>query len=63
MHLYLVETMRQLKVDELTFFRIAHVWAFGTDPDLSTDVCQYRLHALIPKYVETYIKKLQEERR
>lgn len=59
MHLFLCNKMAQLHVDELTFFRIAHVWAFGTDPDLSTDVAQYKLHALIPRYVVNYLKSLQ----
>jgi len=63
MHLYLVYEMRRLKVDELTFFRIAHVWSFGTDPDLHDDVAQYKLHAVIPKYVEKYVQNLQQERR
>lgn len=59
MHLFLVNKMDQLKVDVLTFFRIAHVWAFGTDPDLSTDVAQYQLHAIIPRYVVNYLKSIQ----
>lgn len=59
MHLFLVNKLNQLKVDAHTFFRIAHVWAFGTDPDLSNDVAQYELHALIPRYVVSYLKSLQ----
>ena len=59
MHLFLVAKLNQLRLDDVTFFRIAHVWAFGTDPDLSTDVAQYRLHALIPRYVVSYLKTLQ----
>ncbi len=59
MHLYLVSKLNQLNVDDITFFRIAHVWAFGTDPDLSSDVAQYRLHTLIPRYVVSYLKSLQ----
>lgn len=59
MHLFLVNKMDQLKVDVLTFFRIAHVWAFGTDPDLHDDVAQYQLHAVIPRYVVNYLKSIQ----
>jgi hypothetical protein len=58
-HLFLVNKLNQLKVDAQTFFRIAHVWAFGTDPDLSNDVAQYQLHAVIPRYVISYLKSLQ----
>jgi hypothetical protein len=60
MILYLVETMRRLNVDTHTFFRMAHIRMFGTDPDLSNDVCQFHLHALVPKYVQAYLKLLQQ---
>lgn len=59
MLLFLVNKMRQLKADELTFFRIAHVWAFGTDPDLHDDVAQFKLHGIVPVYVRNYLKTLQ----
>ena len=60
MLLYLVATMVRLKVDEQTFFRIAHVWAFGTDPDVSTDVAQFKLHAIVPPYVRKYLHHIRE---
>ena len=58
-HELLKRKLEELKVDELTFFRIAHVWAFGTDPDLHNEVAQYKLNAIIPKYVERYVQSLQ----
>lgn len=61
MLLALVETIHRLKVDEQTFFRLAHVWSFGTDPDVSTDVCQWRLHGIVPPYVRKYVVHINEE--
>lgn len=60
-HLYLVNAMNRLNVDELTFFRMAHIYSFGTDPDLSTDVAQYKLHGIIPLYVGKYLQHIKEE--
>jgi hypothetical protein len=61
MVLYLVHTMNKLKVDNLTFFRMAHVWCFGTDPPLHDDVAQFLLHSVVPKYVERYLAHLREQ--
>jgi len=60
MLLYLVAIMNRLKVDEQTFFRLAHVWSFGTDPDVSTDVAQFKLHAVVPHYVRKYVQHIKE---
>jgi hypothetical protein len=59
MFLFFSYKLSQLKMDELTFFRVAHVWAFGTDPDLHDDLAQYLLHGILPKYVVNYLKTLQ----
>jgi hypothetical protein len=61
MLLYLVETLNRLRTDEQTFFRMAHVWCFGTDPDVSNDVAQYKLHGIVPKYVQRYLTHVKEE--
>lgn len=61
MHLFLVNKMNELNVDELTFFRIAHVYLFATDPDMSNLVAQYKLHGIIPAHVVSYIKILEGE--
>lgn len=60
MYLYLREKIRTLGDDEQRFFRTAYMWRFGKDHDCVTDVCQYRLHAIIPKYVADYIHYLQQ---
>lgn len=59
MLLFLCNKLKQLKVDELAFCRIAHVWAFGTDPDLTEDARRLRDHSVIPPYVQSYLKSLQ----
>lgn len=59
MYLYLREKIRSLGDDEQQFFRTAYMWRFGKDADVSTDVCQYRLHAIIPPYVQNYVCYLQ----
>lgn len=59
MQLFLAVMMDRLKVDELTLFRIAHVWAFGTDPKLDEEVNRYKKNSIIPKYVVEYLKSLQ----
>ena len=48
----------ELRTDVHTFFRLAHIYRFGTDPDLSNEVAQYQLHAVIPRYVEAYLDTL-----
>lgn len=60
MMLYLVYTIDKLRTDNLTFFRMAHFRMFGTDPDLSNDVAQFVMHGIIPKYVQAYLRILQE---
>lgn len=59
MLLYLRHCINQAKADEQSFFRSAYMWRFGKDADVSNDVCQYKLHAIVPKYVEEYVIHIQ----
>jgi len=62
MMLYLVETMKRLRLDNHTFFRLAHIWAFrGRDPQIHDDVAQFELHGVVPKYVQRYLHEIQGE--
>ena len=54
-HELLRQRLSETKTDEQTFFRLAHIYLFGSDPDLSNDVAQYKLHAIIPRYVVRYL--------
>ena len=60
MILYLVDTLHRLRTDERAFFKLAHFWCFGTNPDLGNDVMEFKLHGVIPKYVERYLNHLKE---
>lgn len=59
-HDLLRRKMEETQTDELTFFRLAHIFFFGSDPDLSNDVAQYKIHAIIPNYVIRYIDHILE---
>jgi len=62
MILYLVNTLKRLNMNEVTFFRLAHIWAFsGRDPQIHDDVAQFKLHGIIPKYVQRYLHHIQGE--
>lgn len=59
MLLYLKAKIAELGTDEHQFFRTAYMWRFGKVLFSDTDALQYRLHAVVPKYVEDYIHHLQ----
>lgn len=41
-HELLKRKLDELRTDVHTFFRLAHIYRFGTDPDLSNEVAQYQ---------------------
>ncbi len=57
-HELLRKKLSETRTDEQTFFRLAHIYCFGTDPDLSNDVAQFKLHAIIPRYVVRYLDSM-----
>lgn len=61
MLLYLMETLKRLRVDELRFFTCAHYWAFQTTPDLTDDVRIFRETGFIPRYVQSYLNYIKNE--
>lgn len=60
MMLFFKETLLRLRVDELTFFRIAHIWCFGTDPDLSCDLVEYNKTKKLPPYADRYLEHIRQ---
>lgn len=60
-HEKLRRKLEELRIDVHTFFRIAHVHEFGTDPDMSNQVAQWRMHAVIPRFVCDYLDSLEGE--
>jgi len=50
-----LDAMIRTKTDEQTFFRKAHVFSYGADADVSNDVAQFKMHAIVPFYVRKYV--------
>lgn len=61
MLLYLKEKIKQCGGDDMMFFQTAYLWVFDYINECITDVAQYRLHGVVPKYVQQYVKHLQKE--
>lgn len=61
MHDDLEDAMKRLRIDEHTFFRIAHQWAFGKMPDLHREVLEYKVCGIIPPYVTRYLSHIGKE--
>jgi hypothetical protein len=40
---------------EVEFFQMCHLWRFQKVQNCVDDVCQYRLHGIIPKYVQQWV--------
>ena len=59
MFLYLANKIHELGDDPQRFFRAAYMFKFGKDYDCVTDVVQYKLHAIVPHYVEDYVRHIQ----
>lgn len=53
------KALQRLNADDITFFRLAHVWSFGTDPDLSNDVKRFKETDFVPAYVQKYLDEIQ----
>lgn len=61
MLLYLKEKIKQCGGDDLQFFQSAYIFIFDKFYECVADIAQYRLHGVIPRYVQDYIKHLQRE--
>ena len=59
MLLYLKDLIRRSGNDEHSFFRSAYYWRFEKVLESDTDALQYRLYAVVPKYVEEYVRHIQ----
>jgi len=55
-----LDMMTRTKTDEGDFFRLAHIYCFGVDVNTFNDVCQFKLHAIVPPYVLRYVEALME---
>lgn len=50
-----------LNLSYLQFFEVAHQAIFGRVGSLNDDYAQFLQYAIIPKYVEAYLDRLQME--
>lgn len=55
-----LDAMTYKQVNEEVFFKLAFVFCFGVTADVSTDVAQFKLHAIVPAYVLQYVKVILE---
>ena len=53
--LLLKHALLQTKKSELEFFQEAFLWKFKKIYNCVNDVVQFRLHAIIPRYVAEYL--------
>lgn len=61
MLLYLQNLINESRGDCYTFFRAAYYWRFNKMLYTDTDSREFRLNGTIPKYVEEYVKHIQEK--
>lgn len=55
MNLLLRNALVVSRKTEEEFFRMCHLWRFGKDQMCNDDVAQYKLHGVIPKYVQAWL--------
>jgi spore maturation protein CgeB len=53
------ELIARSAMGDYGFFTSAYQWRFGKQYDCWNDVAQYRLHGVIPKYVEEFIANIE----
>lgn len=56
MFLQLHEAMERTKLTELEFFNTCYQYVFDKIRDCSDDVAQFKLHAIIPLYVQQFLR-------
>lgn len=55
------EKLLRLRLDSKTFFRMAHLYCFGRDVDVSADAALFETQGVVPRYVARYMAHLQGE--
>lgn len=55
-----LDAMAVAKLEEEMFFRLAHIFCFGSDANVATDVAQFKMHAVVPPYALTYARVVLE---
>lgn len=60
MLLYFRAKLEELRLTPHEFFHISHQAIFNRDAQLEDDYAQWLMHSVLPKYVVTYLKRIQE---
>jgi hypothetical protein len=60
MQLRVCEAIIRTNTTEENFFRCAHVFRFGTTGDVTNDLVQWKLHAIVPNYIQDYATYILE---
>lgn len=47
--------------DEMQFFQMCYYRMIGKHHNCVSDVCQYILHSIVPKYVENYLNMMEQD--
>lgn len=61
MLLALKEMIRRHSNDDMQFFQMCYMWKFGKFHDCVSDLCQYRLYAVIPVYVQEFVREKEHD--
>ena len=55
-----VSVMQRKECDEQSLFLAATVYVYGSSDDVSNDVAQFKLNAIVPFYVRKYVEAFLE---
>lgn len=58
---FLQTKCKELDITTAQLFRIAHLWAFDRDVDMTLSADYYRKTGEIPRYVTEYLTQLKEK--
>ena len=56
-NLILTRRVEELNISYLQYFEVAHQAIFGRVGSLNDDYAQFLTHAIVPKYVQTFLDK------
>ena len=56
MRLLLEEAILRNGGDEQAFFRMCFMWKWKKDGDVWNDIAQWKLHAILPSYVQDFLR-------
>ena len=61
MILFYRQVVSRLNLTDLEAFETAYVFAFGKQGHVTPDLCEFKLHGILPKYVIKWVKSLERK--